>query len=145
MFRERGLLISLNEFILLNKIESKVIFLHSENKKRLNLDTELSIYRIIKELLNNAIKHAKASRIELQLIYFEDFLYLSIEDNGIGIKENQTESKGNGLKNLDLRVNYLNGKMNRESSDKGTLISIEIPYEPNPEDKITADWRPSTF
>ena len=91
----------------------------------------MSILRIAKELLNNAIKHAKATKIELQLIYFKNFLYLSVEDNGMGILKNKEKSEGIGLKNINLRVNYLKGKINQESSEKGTLISIEIPYEPD--------------
>jgi signal transduction histidine kinase len=139
MFLQRGLVIAVEEFINVNKIASKVAFHHSGKEKRLDNDVELNIFRIIKELLNNAIKHAKATKIELQLIYFEDFLFLSVEDNGIGIKENQGFMKGIGLKNINLRVNYLNGKLNQESSDKGTLFSIEIPYAPNFKNQIATD------
>jgi signal transduction histidine kinase len=112
---------------------ANVSFLCSGNERKLDWETELSIFRIAKELLNNALKHSKASKIEAQLIYFDDFLYLSVEDNGVGFVKNEKEIKGIGLKNITLRVNYLNGKMSQESSDKGTLISVEIPYEPNHE------------
>jgi signal transduction histidine kinase len=135
MFLQRGLLIALEEFININKIGSKVEFIHLGTEKRLDLDTELNIFRIIKELLNNAIKHAKATKIELQLIYYEAFIYVSVEDNGIGFEEKQTDMKGNGLKNINLRVNYLHGKLSLESSSKGTSILIEIPYEPDPKNK----------
>jgi signal transduction histidine kinase len=135
MFLQRGLIMALNEFLSINKIASKVSFFHSGNEKRLDWETELSIFRIAKELLTNAIKHAKATKIELQLIYYEQFIYLSVEDNGIGVEEKQTESKGNGLKNINLRVNYLHGKLTIESSPKGTSVLIEIPYEPDPKNK----------
>jgi signal transduction histidine kinase len=132
MFLQRGLLIALEEFITINKIDSKVDFISSGTTRRLDIDTELNIFRIIKELLNNALKHAKATKIELQLIYYEQFIYLSVEDNGIGLEEKQAKIKGNGLKNINLRVNYLHGKQTIESSQKGTLVLIEIPYEPDP-------------
>lgn len=135
MFLQRGLLIALEEFININKIGSKVDFIHLGTEKRLDLDTELNIFRIIKELLNNAIKHAKASTIELQMIYYEAFIYVSVEDNGSGFEEKHADMKGNGLKNINLRVNYLHGKLSLESSPKGTSVLIEIPYEPDPKNK----------
>jgi signal transduction histidine kinase len=49
--------------------------------------------------------------------------------------KNNREIKGIGLKNISLRINYLNGKMSQESSDKGTLITVEIPYDTNHKDK----------
>jgi signal transduction histidine kinase len=129
MLQKNGLIVILKEFISMNKIVQKVKFTHSGNEKRLPWETELGIFRIMKELINNALKHAQATEIEVQLIYFEDFLYLSVEDNGVGFKENPAEMTGHGLKNINLRVNYLNGKMNLDSSENGTMITVEIPYD----------------
>lgn len=131
LFLEKGLIVALREFISLNSIKPKINFIHSGNAKPLSWETELSIFRISKELINNAIKHAKATNIEFQIIYFDKFLYLSIEDNGTGFINKPSESAGIGLKNIILRVEYLHGKMSQESSEKGTLISIEIPYVTN--------------
>jgi signal transduction histidine kinase len=139
MLQKRGLIVILNEFISMNKIAEKVIFSHSGNEKRLPWETELGIFRIAKELINNALKHAYAKRIEAQLIYFEDFIYLSVEDDGVGFKENPTEMSGHGLKNINLRVNYLNGKINLDSSENGTMITIEIPYVTDHENKNLAN------
>lgn len=138
MFLQRGLTIALSEYLSINKMTS-IDFFYSGNEIRLNWQTELSIFRIAKELLTNAIKHAKATKTELQLIYYEQFIYLSVEDNGIGFEEKQTESQGNGLKNINLRVNYLHGKLTIESSSKGTSVLIEIPYEPDPKNKNIID------
>ena len=135
MLQKRGLVVILNEFISMNKIAQRVIFSHSGNEKRLPWETELGIFRIAKELINNALKHAQAKRIEVQLIYFEEFLYLSVEDDGIGFKENPADMTGHGLKNINLRVNYLNGKMNLDSSENGIMITIEIPYVTNHKNK----------
>ncbi len=135
LFLQKGLKLAIQEFVNLNNIKNNIHFITSGNERKFDWEIELSIFRIAKELLNNALKHAKASNIEVQLIYFEDFLYLSVEDNGIGFLNNDHEIKGIGLKNITLRVNYLHGKMDKESSDKGTLIAIEIPYDANPKDK----------
>lgn len=135
LFLQKGLKGAIQELITLSNIE----FLTSGNEKKLDWEVELSIFRIAKELLNNAIKHAKASKIEVNLIYFDDFLYLSVEDNGCGFRKYGEEITGIGLKNISLRVDYLNGKMNQETSEKGTLISIEIPYGTKPKDQNLAD------
>ena len=138
MLQERGLVVIMQEFISMNKIAEKVAFSHSGNERRLPWETELGIFRIAKELINNTLKHAKANRIETQLIYFNDFLYLSVEDDGVGFKENPSKITGHGLKNINLRVNYLHGKIEIESSENGTTITIEIPYDTDPKSKNLA-------
>ncbi len=135
LFLQKGLKRAIQELISLNNI----VFLSSGNERKLDWETELSIFRIVKELLNNAQKHSKASKIETNLIYFEDFLYLSVEDNGCGFRKTDKEITGIGLKNISLRVDYLNGKISKESSEKGTMIAIEIPYEPNKKNKNPSD------
>ncbi len=139
MFLEKGLKVATQEFVGLNNPKKIIHFISSGNERKLAWEMELSIFRITKELLNNALKHAKASNIEIQLIYFKNFLYLSVEDNGVGFSNNNQEIKGIGLKNISLRVDYLHGKMDKESSDKGTLIAIEIPYDTNHTNKSSSD------
>jgi signal transduction histidine kinase len=138
LFLQKGLKLAIQELVTLNNIKKNIHFINSGNERKLDWETELSIFRITKELLNNALKHAKANNIELQLIYFEGFLYLSVEDNGIGFLKNNKEVNGIGLKNITLRVNYLNGKMSQESSEKGSLMAIEIPYDANHKNKNTS-------
>jgi signal transduction histidine kinase len=139
LFLQKGLKMAIQELVSLNNTQKNLHFMTSGNIRKFDWETELSIFRITKELLNNALKHAKASNIEVQLIYFEDFLYISVEDNGVGFSETDKEIKGIGLKNITLRVNYLNGKITKESSNKGTLIAIEIPYEFNHQSKTSFD------
>lgn len=139
LFLQKGLKMAIQEFVNLNNLKNNVHFITSGNEQKMDWERELSIFRICKELLNNALKHAKASNIEVQLIYFEEFLYVSVEDNGIGFSNNNQEIKGIGLKNITLRVNYLNGKMYQESSDKGFMVAIEIPYDINHKNKNSSD------
>lgn len=94
---------------------------------RLNADAELNIYRIIGELLNNILKHAKASKGVVQLLYYDDYLLVSVEDNGRGIK---TEEKnwGIGLKNINSRVEYLKAELSIDTGPLGTTVIIKMPY-----------------
>lgn len=87
---------------------------------------EISLYRITQELINNVIKHSKASYVAIQLIRNKNFLVLVIEDNGIGFTNKKT-AKGHGLLNIDARLHSINGKVSIEGSPEGgTLATIRI-------------------
>lgn len=98
--------------------------------ERLDHDIELNVFRCGQELLSNAIKHARASRIVIQVIKHENSVVLMVEDNGIGFDalEKSIHREGIGLTNVETRVRSLNGEFIIESEkDQGTLISIETP------------------
>jgi len=92
--------------------------------------TELIIYRIVNELINNILKHAQASSALIQLIYQKDSLVVTVEDSGIGIQRSKNP-EGIGLRSIRLRAEYIHARLNVESDPKGTLVILEIPYEPN--------------
>ncbi len=88
---------------------------------------ELSIYRIVQELLQNIIKHARATEAIVQLIYREDTLLISVVDNGIGFSvEKLNESAGMGLKSLRIRLKAVNGIMDLQSGEEGTAVYLEF-------------------
>ncbi|WP_426480509.1 tetratricopeptide repeat-containing sensor histidine kinase [Chryseobacterium sp. R2ACT005] len=95
--------------------------------KKLPLNIQLNIYRIVQELLANAIKHAEASSILLQCSQSGENFMITIEDNGKGFDKNiENTTKSMGLRNLKNRVNYLKGTMEIHSDDQGTTINIEL-------------------
>lgn len=95
--------------------------------KALPLNIQLNIYRIVQELLANAVKHAEASSILLQCSQSGENFLITIEDNGKGFDKNiEITTKSMGLRNLKNRVNYLKGKMEINSDDQGTAINIEL-------------------
>jgi signal transduction histidine kinase len=95
-------------------------------EQRQSQETELNIYRIVTELLNNILKHSKATKAVVQLIYYADSLSIIVEDNGVGIKKAQTDW-GIGLKNINSRVEFLNARINMDFGIGGTTIMIEVP------------------
>ncbi|MBA4850558.1 sensor histidine kinase [Emticicia sp. BO119] len=103
-------------------------FISFGKEQRLNQDSELNIYRVISELVNNVLKHSQATKAIIQLIYYETYLSISVEDNGIGIKTNQN-NWGIGLKNIHSRVEFLRAKLNIDSGSKGTTVIIEVPIK----------------
>jgi signal transduction histidine kinase len=104
-------------------------FDHSGERIKIKSITELVIYRIINELITNILKHSKASKALIQLMYQKDSLVITVEDNGIGMKNKPGVDEGIGLKSIRLRAAYIRASINVESDDKGTLVILEIPYE----------------
>ncbi|HEY4150488.1 MAG TPA: tetratricopeptide repeat protein [Chitinophagaceae bacterium] len=99
-------------------------------EERLPEPTEISLYRILLELINNVIKHAAASRLTIQLIRHPKYINIVVEDNGTGFDRSFTaeKNKGTGLNNIRSRVDYLKGSMEIDSGKgTGTTVMIEIP------------------
>jgi two-component system NarL family sensor kinase len=96
----------------------------------INQTVSVTIYRIGQELVNNAIKHGKASEVlvQLHLHQQEKLLALTVEDNGTGFDVNTlTEAKGIGWKNIQSRVDFLKGRLDVQSvPGNGTSVMIEI-------------------
>lgn len=88
----------------------------------------LGLYRILMELINNTIKHAHASRIEIKLADTEDALILcSYTDDGQGFMVD-SDANGLGLKNIQGRVNAINGRLRLDNTETGGfLAAIKIP------------------
>ncbi|NNK29995.1 MAG: sensor histidine kinase [Flavobacteriaceae bacterium] len=92
-------------------------------------DTKINLYRIIQESLQNIIKHANASKVDLDFERLEDLLKIRISDNGKGFDVRKAK-KGIGQKNIRSRVQKLNGTWNVESTrGGGTTISVLLPYQ----------------
>ena len=87
----------------------------------------LSSYRIIQEIVNNAIKHAAATHLFIQLIELDEEITIYIEDNGKGI-EKENNKEGAGLKLLQTNIAHLSGKLEMDGKpNEGTFILVEIP------------------
>jgi signal transduction histidine kinase len=114
-----------------NSVKTKVEFYCNFGPEiRFEKDLELNLYRCGQELLNNAVKHAGASEILVQLIKHDQSIVLMVEDDGRGFQHqsNNPEEFGIGLTNIETRVRTLNGEFIIESREnKGTTASIEIP------------------
>lgn len=97
----------------------------------LGKEFELSVYRIVQELLQNVIKHARASKVMLQVtLLSENILTVTIEDDGIGF-DPQAYEGGMGLTSIYNRLKIMNGHMDVQSDAvNGTSIHIEFELIP---------------
>jgi signal transduction histidine kinase len=97
--------------------------------KNFDLETEVYLFRIIQEALNNVIKHSEATEFIIQFIYSDKYLMIMVSDNGHGFETSTINfSKKNGLLNMSERIKALNGNMSVKSTNKGTILKLNIPY-----------------
>ena len=96
------------------------------NDKRIDSKLEMMIYRSAHELINNVIKHAQATQINVQLVQEPDRLSLTVQDNGCGFDPSH-KTDGMGLNNIRTRTALFNGEFHIFSEPgKGTESSLEL-------------------
>ncbi len=112
----------------------------SNNIVRYNPDFELKINSIIDELLNNIIKHSKATNAEISLQQKKNNLQIIILDDGKGFDPKQDSNKeGLGLRQIEARVRKMEGVLKISSSkNEGTSIFISVPIIPIKENEVIA-------
>lgn len=97
---------------------------------RIEKDKEIHIYRAIQEIINNALKHAKARTIDLKVDIIKNNLLIDIQDDGIGFDQEIVlkQNKGLGLHNILCRIDLLRGTVYLTTApEQGTQYLIEIP------------------
>ena len=126
---EFGLIIALKDFTekMTEFTGVMVCFSHGELSEVFDKKIELALYRTAQELVNNALKHAKASVITIQLQVRNNNLVLQVSDNGIGfdLAETNKPDRGIGIKNIESRISVIKGKI-KFDVQKGRGSSFEI-------------------
>jgi signal transduction histidine kinase len=127
-FSEKGLYEILRNRIdeLNNLSKIRFVLITDGDDKILTNNISITLYRITSELINNTLKHSQATKVTIQLLLSEIEVMLIVEDNGTGIIIDD-KKVSSGLKNINSRIEFLNGKINIDTSKKGTTIIIEAP------------------
>lgn len=106
----------------------QVLFTNHIKDLRLPDLTETMLYRLTQELVNNALKHAKADTILLSLMENNEMLYFTIEDDGVGFDAKISKYDSLGMSTIPERVQTLGGKVEINSiPGQGTLVCISLP------------------
>jgi signal transduction histidine kinase len=104
---------------------------NSQEADKISVNHQLSIYRIVQEILGNMIRHSQASNISIVVHQPGDILHFSISDNGRGFdirKVNQSD--GIGWKNILARARLISAKLNISSvPDTGTMVELSVPLK----------------
>lgn len=102
-----------------------------EIENRCTEDIEITFYRVVIELINNTLKHANATQINIHLVKIPDKIILDYSDNGIGFDVDTIlkEPKGMGLLNIKNRIESLKGEISFHSIPlKLTEVKVSVPY-----------------
>lgn len=129
----KGLFGAVNEFIEELNSRTTVQIAFTCQPASVSLEAQLHIYRMIQEMINNAIKHADATELNIDINLADDRLILEVSDNGKGFNlEHAINNPGLGIKNIFSRAQMLNGNMYLDCEPgKGTTYKIEIPIACN--------------
>lgn len=113
-------------------LEKEVTFDFSEVYKSftMNVHANTHLYRILQEVSNNIIKHARAEKIHVNLFIRNKFLVIEVKDDGVGMNIHPKAGKGIGLINIESRIRSLNGTFRIESTpNNGTTYIFELPVK----------------
>jgi len=115
--------------------KTRINFESSLGTDRFDQTVEIVLYRVITELINNTMKHANASKIEIYLEIIDRVLQLTYLDDGIGFDKEKAmgaETAGIGLKNIVSRLRSINGNYRIHSRPgAGVLVVVEINLNQN--------------
>lgn len=93
-----------------------------------DIDRHLHVFRILQELMNNSLRHGKATQIWIAFKNVNGTNTCNYEDNGVGFDNKNTENqKGLGMKNIDSRISFLNGTM-KIDSEIGRGITVNFTF-----------------
>ena len=103
-----------------------------DNEKRFNSQIEITLYRIVCELINNTLKHAMANKVEINLSHKYDMGYIQLiysdDGKGFNLEKVIENKKGLGLNNMIQRVATLKGSIKFDTQEGNPLlVTIELP------------------
>ncbi|MGE4547863.1 MAG: sensor histidine kinase, partial [Desulfurella sp.] len=117
----------LNDFVSANNIDYRFNTFNIE-QRRFDSHIETSIYRVVQEAVLNVVKHSKAKFLKVFLEWNNGILRGIIEDDGIGIEENQKNNSGFGIYSMKERITLLGGNLEINSDkENGTIIIFSVP------------------
>jgi two-component system, NarL family, sensor kinase len=98
----------------------------------LRADREVNMYRMVQEIIQNTLKHARANKLQISIVQKGKSIVLQTKDDGIGFNYNEKaqQAKGVGLLSLQSRAELLGGYLNVQTQPgSGTIFEIDIPQE----------------
>ena len=100
-------------------------------EKRLSPFVRLSLYRILVEAVHNVVRHAEATRYEIDGRLVDDELVLTLEDNGRGMEVEAVRGTGHGIANIEQRAHAIGARLSWGASrfSQGTRLELRMPLE----------------
>ena len=107
--------------------DTNILFTTTIGEERFDSNIEVILYRVVCELVNNSLKHAKCTDISITLRRDGKHLVVEYRDNGVGFLLRDVENRGMGLSNIRSRISSLNGKIKITSRpNEGMLARVSV-------------------
>ncbi len=127
--KEKGLATTLREYVFEWENRNGVMInLVIKDPKRMRLETEQAIYRMLQEALANVARHSHANKVDVSLLFEDKTVKIIVQDNGVGFEEKR-KSNGMGLRTIQERAESIGGQAYIQSElGKGTKVLITTPF-----------------
>lgn len=112
------------------------------NLPEVELTTEArhNVFLTVKEALNNAVRHARATEVSLRLAVADNVMVIEVADNGCGFNPGAVGEAGNGLRNMAARMQEIGGRFEvRSTPGSGAVIHLRLPLRPGASAPLQ-DW-----
>jgi len=128
--KDKGLATTLREYVFewenRNEMEAALVI---EGERRLPLQAEQAVYRIVQEALANVARHSRATRVEVSLAFGQEMLHIEVKDNGCGFNPGW-KPPGMGLRSIRERVESVGGSLEIDSAPgQGTCVLVQVPAQ----------------
>lgn len=115
------------------KIKNNVVITFNSTLKnqRFNHDVELSLYRVVQELINNALKHSEAKNIDVSILVMDSICKIIVKDDGVGFDYKaikKDKKSGIGLRNIEQRIHLIGGNFDIVKNEKGVEFIITVDF-----------------
>lgn len=110
--------------------KTTITFTYTGEVKRLSNRFEVAVFRLVQEAVQNALKHAEATTIQVKMELKKDHLLIVVKDDGKGFNPNEKKEKAFGLMGMRERIEWLEGKLHIYSQlGRGTIVTMHIPLQ----------------
>ena len=118
----------------LSRSTPAIAFTHQACPGRSASDLRLSLFRVVQEALQNAVKYSRARTVTVDLRGESDALVLTISDDGVGFDVDAAAGTGLGLISMNERIDAVGGTFDiRSRRGRGTLLAIRVPLAVEPD------------
>lgn len=108
--------------------KTTITFAYTGEVKRLSNRFEVAVFRLVQEAVQNALKHAEATTIQVKMELKQNSLLIVVKDDGKGFNPNEKKEKAFGLMGMRERIEWLEGKLHIYSQlGRGTIVTMHIP------------------